>query len=1006
MQMTLTSREFSKKLLLKVVLIASVALSFNSLSATPTLVTTGSGAFALHNDGQLFAWGDDGAGQLGIGRKLSNPVPSKVVGLSGVLSVAAGTTHILAAKMDGSLWAWGYNGSGELGVNTGEAYRTSPIQVGISNVSKVSAGQQYSLALKSDGMVWSWGAGSWGQLGRGRLEQSRLAPLQIDGLSGIQAISAGTMHAMALGADGSVWTWGYNAFGQLGTETTEQQYGQKYSTRPLKIAGLNSVVAIAAGYSTSVALKNDGTVWGWGILPGSYGVGAGPTKMPFPTGMTSVAVSEAGTTFAVGADGVVWQYGSLNSKRCIDQPCVVAGLSDIAALTFGRFFGMGIKRDGTVWGVGWNDSGAIGQAEPTGSHTFFDPIKVNGLSNIVGISTGMNFSAALAVDGAVWTWGGNGTGQLGDGSAIVRPVPVKLPEPTNAVAVASYQNTTVAIKSDGTAWTWGGTTQSSVASRVAGLPAASAASVGQFIQFVRATDGTVWGWGSNLRGQLGQGDNNYYSVPVQVKGLSGKINAISTGDGHTMALRADGTVWSWGSNLYGQIGDGSTVDCHSPPVADGTLLGCHSTPTQAVGLTGVQAVAAGTYHSVALRSDGSVWTWGANMVGELGMPPQNPNTVPNPIPTKIVGISNAQAIAAGQAQTMILKADGTVWRVGNGVSSPTQVTGLPSAIAISTSGAVAADGSVWTWGSNYVGQCGDGTLAFRSTPTRVLNETATGFISLTGAILDNSLDPFKILQVVNKTSTDLNSKLTDLRLGGFNGSVYFTALVPKGSAVVQQSNSFAAGGTESVCFTGGRTGAKQGPQTPCTPVASGAGVITTGNNFAAYTGASVDPLQGTNAIICMGITLPELSAKGQVLVRAIATGDTPTGVAQCPTVQTEATTRLYRANATGGISNLTMDAVVTPQPEDRGQVRKIYSWAIAPDGRQLMQSETQGWVLMQETMDPAWTLTVPAQGDVTLPIVRGANLSGIAGTLVYVGMGSSWEEVKQLNKAGHYYTIE
>ena len=141
-------------------------------------------------------------------------------------------------------------------------------------------------------------------------------------------------------------------------------------------------------------------------------------------------------------------------------------------------------------------------------------------------------------------------------------------------------------------------------------------------------------------------------------------------------------------------------------------------------------------------------------------------------------------------------------------------------------------------------------------------------------------------------------------------------------------------------------------------------------------------------------------------MRAIATGDAPTGVAQCPTIQTEATTRLYRASATGGISNLTLDAVVTPQPEDRGQVRKIYSWAIAPDGRQLMQSETQGWVLMQETMEQARTLTVPANGDVTLPIVRGANLNGIAGTLVYVGLGSSWEEVKQLNKAGHYYTIE
>ena len=344
-------------------------------------------------------------------------------------------------------------------------------------------------------------------------------------------------------------------------------------------------------------------------------------------------------------------------------------------------------------------------------------------------------------------------------------------------------------------------------------------------------------------------------------------------------------------------------------------------------------------------------------------------------------------------------------------SSPARVPILANASSISASNGYSlaiVGGLARAWGLNGNGQLGDATLASRSTPVLITNETATAPLDLSSEVpstIDPALLPTYFLST-SKVDQNLGATLTDLRASGFNGSVYFTALVPKGLAVVQQSNSFAAGGTESVCLNGGRTGVKQGPQNPCTPTATGDGVISAGNTFTAYTGASVDPLKGTNAIVCMGITWPQLSAKGQVMVRAIASGDTPTGVAQCPTVQTEATTRLYRPIASGAVSNLNLDAVVTPQAEDRGQLRRVYSWAVKADGRQLMQSETRGWVEMQEPMEHAMVLTVPEQGDVVLPVVRGTDLSSMIGTLVYVGLGSSWEEVKQLNKAGHYYTIE
>ena len=155
------------------------------------------------------------------------------------------------------------------------------------------------------------------------------------------------------------------------------------------------------------------------------------------------------------------------------------------------------------------------------------------------------------------------------------------------------------------------------------------------------------------------------------------------------------------------------------------------------------------------------------------------------------------------------------------------------------------------------------------------------------------------------------------------------------------------------------------------------------------------------------MTIPALSAKGQVLMRAIANEDQDVGVTQCPTMQTEATTKLYTSQVSGTTSNRTIVAKVQAQPEDYGQTRNLYSWAVAPDGRQFMQTGPNAWAFMSEPMAAAMTVTVPADGSpVTLPVVQNLDLSTLVGTLVYVGLGSSWQEVKMLNKAGHYYTVQ
>jgi alpha-tubulin suppressor-like RCC1 family protein len=198
-------------------------------------------------------------------------------------------------------------------------------------------------------------------------------------------------------------------------------------------------------------------------------------------------------------------------------------------------------------------------------------------------------------------------------------------------------------------------------------------------------DGTVWAWGYNSNGQTG--DNRAGSittVPVEVSALS-RAMAIAAGGAHSLAVKSDGTVWAWGSNQYGQLGNGSNEDS--------------SAPVQVPGLVNVIRVAGGDHYSLALKSDGTVWAWGINREGELG---NGTNTETN-VPVWVSGLSGVIAISAAPAvgpnHSLALKADGTVWawgynassQLGNGGNTdsnvPIQVPGIRGAIAIAAGGA-------------------------------------------------------------------------------------------------------------------------------------------------------------------------------------------------------------------------------------------------------------------------------------------------------------------------------
>jgi len=581
---------------------------------------------AIKKDNSLWTWGNSDAGQGGRGSTVQTSSPNQVGALYDWMQASAGLTGCMAVRLDGTLWSWGANTLGVLMLGaTGSV--SSPTQVGRdTNWFSVSVGGEHSLAIRTDGTLWAAGRNDYGELGTGNLT-SRSSPVQVGLLTDWVLAVAAYNFSLAIKADGTLWAWGRNGLGQLAQGNTTNR------SSPVQIGTGTDWRWITANLGTEFtsssaihAIKADGTLWAWGSgLSGQGGTGntttySSPVQVGAQTDWTMASrggglLSAAGGQTAFGLRNADGGPPPLPDPASAGYDLFVAGNNNNFALAYPAAYNItaplyiaagqrwrsvislkdnnsyGIRGDGKAYACGIANGGYRGAT--------ITSIAANPNLLVTTGATGasMVVPGALISGGRLWCWGSNAFGQVGDSTTTPRSSPVQIGALTTWASVSSNGISTYAIKDDGTLWSWGG----------------------------------------NGNGQLGNGNTTPRSSPVQVGALTNWLQVFigsDTTDNTVMAVKTDGTLWGWGSNVNGRIGDGTTTSRSSPVQAGAATTWREATLGYAIRTTGavyqlatthvllsgtwVDVSSSGQHHAL-VNAAGEFYTWGLNDRGQLGL---------------------------------------------------------------------------------------------------------------------------------------------------------------------------------------------------------------------------------------------------------------------------------------------------------------------------------------------------------------------------------------------------
>jgi alpha-tubulin suppressor-like RCC1 family protein len=739
-------------------------VSLGSFGRTATKLQAGYTNLAAVANNTLYTWGDNSVYQLGDGTTIGKSSPVAISITKTIeypwKSITQGVSHTTAIRItDGALFSWGNNIAGQLGDGTTVA-KSAPIQIGNKSWSIISSGLSYTAAIDSTGALYTWGVNSSYQLGDGT-SVSKSSPIQI-GTSSWTSVSAGDSHVTAIDINGNLYAWGNNNNGRVGyisntpSYSTPQKIPSAVTTYSWKQLSVNKNGTFTAGITTS------GSLYTWGLgTSGQLGDGTvGSKSSPVLIGNSSWNAVSAGNlhVIAIDVNGRLFAWGLGTSGQLGDNTSVsksspvLIGTSSWTSVSAGDLHSTAIDINGNLYTWGSNSTGQIGYGVIAASYS--TPQKIaTAIGNVfwkqLVTNTDGTWTAGITTTGALYTWGNNANGQLGDGTIIGKSSPVKIGSNSWSVVSAGYSHM-AAIDSTGALYAWGlnsssqlgdGTTINKSSPVKIGTSSWSAVSAGAQNMSAIDSTGALYAWGLNGNGQLGDGTTVNKSVPIKIGTNSWSI-VSSTGQYYTTAIDSTGALYAWGLNATYQIGDGTTINKSSPVK---------------IGSFSWTKVSAGASHIAAVTTNGSLFTWGVNINGQLGdgtiisksTPVQTIVTAPN-IFNKI-GVGGTHVVSIDTVGALWVWGDNQFGQLGDGTtinkSSPVKIGTSSWSIANAGSYSTAAidiNGRLYTWGYNATGgQLGSGTTINRSAPLQIGTSSWTainvGYFNMIGITLGGAL---------------------------------------------------------------------------------------------------------------------------------------------------------------------------------------------------------------------------------------------------------------------------